>query len=150
MPADYGMTLALERTKMTKIPEPSHPGNALLGAKDERPVGMMPELGMPYGGQFDVINHPKHYNSNKSGIEAIEFIEHMPANVANAMKYLYRARMKDDIIQEYRKAIWYTFREIRRILVFFRHADPDELSEARLRKDMATVKEILDRWVDRA
>lgn len=96
----------------------------------------------------DVINNPSHYNSNPSGIEAITFIEHMPANVAAAMKYLYRGGKKDEIIQEYRKAIWYTFREIRRILMFDRQAEGYEISEARFRADMATVKQILDRWVD--
>ena len=96
----------------------------------------------------DPVNNPAHYNSNKSGIEAISFIEHMPANVAAAMKYLYRGGKKDEIIQEYRKAIWYTFREIRRILVFDRQADGYEISETRFRDDMATVKQILDRWVD--
>lgn len=116
----------------------------------DRKVGMAPELGAPYGEQFDVVNHPKHYNSNPSGIEPIQFNEHMPANIAAAQKYLFRGGEKADIIEDYRKAIWYTFREIRRILVFFRNADPDELSEARFRKDMKTVKEILDRWVDRA
>ena len=121
---DYGLTTLLEKTRMTT--------DKNLGAPN------------------DAINNPKHYNSNPSGIEAIEFIEHLKANVANAMKYLYRGGMKGDIIEDYRKAIWYTFREIRRILVFERQADADELSEARFRKDMATVKEILDRWVDRA
>ena len=94
----------------------------------------------------DPVNNPAHYNSNKSGIEAITFIEHMPANIANAMKYLYRAGKKDETIQEYRKAIWYTFREIRRILVFDFALGDGHISEESFRKDMATVKEILDRW----
>lgn len=112
----------------------------------DRKIGMAPELGTPCGKPDDPINNPVHYNSNPSGIEAITFIEHMPANIANAMKYLYRAGKKDQIIQEYRKAIWYTFREIRRILVFDFGHNADRITEARFRKDMATVKEILDRW----
>lgn len=60
------------------------------------------------------VNHPKHYNSNPSGIECITVVEHMSFNVGNAMKYLWRADHKDAPIQDLEKAKWYIEREISR------------------------------------
>jgi hypothetical protein len=61
------------------------------------------------------VNHPKHYNSNPSGVEAITVIEHMSFNVGNAMKYLWRADHKNSTVQDLEKAAWYINREIERI-----------------------------------
>lgn len=61
------------------------------------------------------VNHPKHYNSNPSGVEAITVIEHMSFNVGNAMKYLWRADHKNSTVQDLKKAAWYINREIQRI-----------------------------------
>jgi len=57
----------------------------------------------------DAVDHPKHYNSHPSGIECIEVIRHMPHNIGAAMKYLWRAGLKDGAPteQDYEKAIWY-------------------------------------------
>lgn len=65
----------------------------------------------------DPVNNPKHYNSHPAGIEAITIIEHMPFNVGTAMKYCWRAGLKDanPTTQDYRKAIWYLNREIERL-----------------------------------
>ncbi len=64
----------------------------------------------------DDVNHPKHYNSNPSGIECIDVVEHMGFNVGNAIKYLWRAGHKDpDAIKDLRKAVWYINREIDRL-----------------------------------
>ena len=68
----------------------------------------------------DPVNNPKHYTSNPSGIECIDVIEHLPLNRGTAMKYLWRAGEKDDIIQDLRKAEWYVKREIQRIIKFER------------------------------
>jgi hypothetical protein len=59
----------------------------------------------------DAIN-PAHYKSHPSGIQAIDVIEHMPFNVGTAVKYLWRLGLKDDAIQELKKARWYIDREI--------------------------------------
>ena len=61
---------------------------------------------------LDAIN-PPHYQSR--GIECIEVTENMNFCMGNAMKYLWRAGMKDDTIQELKKAKWYIEREIRRL-----------------------------------
>jgi hypothetical protein len=62
----------------------------------------------------DRVNHPKHYTQHPSGIECIQITEHFNFCVGNAIKYLWRAGLKDDTIQDLRKAIWYIEREIER------------------------------------
>lgn len=62
----------------------------------------------------DQVDHPKHYNSHPSGIECIEVIEHMPFNIGNAVKYLWRCGLKGDEIEDLRKARWYIDREIQK------------------------------------
>lgn len=61
----------------------------------------------------DAINHPKHYTSHPSGVEAITVCEHMGFNIGNAMKYLWRCDLKNGV-EDLRKAIWYIQREIDR------------------------------------
>ena len=61
-----------------------------------------------------VINHPKHYNSHPSGIEAITITEHMNFNVGNAMKYLWRSDHNNGL-EDLKKARWYIDREIQRL-----------------------------------
>lgn len=63
----------------------------------------------------DPVNHPRHYNSHPSGIEAIEICEHHNFNVGNAIKYLWRAGLKGNALEDLRKARWYLDREIQRI-----------------------------------
>lgn len=62
----------------------------------------------------DTVNHPAHYTAHPSGIECIEVTEHMSFNVGNAVKYLWRADLKGDPIEDLRKAAWYVQREIER------------------------------------
>ena len=68
----------------------------------------------------DMVNHPPHYNSHPVGIECIDVVEHLPFNVGNAIKYLWRAPHKSKgtststEIQDLNKAIWYIQREIER------------------------------------
>ncbi len=59
----------------------------------------------------DNVNHPKHYNSHPAGIECIDVIEHFPHNVGAAIKYLWRAGLKGDAIEDIQKAAWYCNRE---------------------------------------
>lgn len=63
------------------------------------------------------VNHPKHYTSHPSGIECIEVVEHMNFNVGNAIKYCWRAGLKDADAteQDLNKAIWYLEREKQRL-----------------------------------
>jgi hypothetical protein len=62
------------------------------------------------------INHPQHYNDHPSGVECIDIVEHMPFNIGNAIKYLWRAGIKaTPTLEDLEKARWYVEREIRRL-----------------------------------
>lgn len=72
----------------------------------------------------DRVDHPSHYNSHPSGVEAITITEHMGFNVGNAVKYLWRAGLKSpDEIEDLRKARWYVDREIQRLTAMTRKED---------------------------
>lgn len=62
----------------------------------------------------DLVNHPPHYTSHPSGVECIQVTEHMSFCVGNAVKYLWRADLKGDALEDLRKARWYIDREIER------------------------------------
>lgn len=64
----------------------------------------------------DPIN-PDHYKSHPSGIEAIDILEHLPYNVASAMKYLWRCGLKQTAQPEedLKKAEWFIQREQKRL-----------------------------------
>lgn len=61
----------------------------------------------------DLINHPPHYNAHPSGVECIDIVEHMNFNLGNAIKYLWRADLKNEV-EDLKKAAWYVQREIER------------------------------------
>lgn len=67
--------------------------------------------------QEDLVNHPKHYTSDPSGVECIQITRHRNFNVGNALKYLWRNGLKDgnSSIQDLEKAIWYLKDEIKRL-----------------------------------
>lgn len=60
----------------------------------------------------EAVDHPAHYNGHPSGIECIDVVEHMGFNLGNAMKYIWRADLKADAVEDLRKARWYIEREI--------------------------------------
>lgn len=61
------------------------------------------------------VNHPKHYNQHPAGIECIDIIRHYTCDIANAIKYLWRAGLKAEMgmkdaekeIEDLNKALWY-------------------------------------------
>lgn len=59
--------------------------------------------------EHDEVNHPSHYCGHPSGIECIEITRHHDFAIGNAIKYLWRAGLKDsdNEIQDLEKAIWY-------------------------------------------
>lgn len=71
----------------------------------------------------DQVNHPKHYTSDPSGIECIDITRHRNFNIGNAIKYLWRAGLKEDKdrklidkqVEDLNKAVWYLVDEIHRI-----------------------------------
>jgi len=62
----------------------------------------------------DPVNHPKHYTNHPSGVECIEITRHMGFNLGNAMKYIWRADLKNDAIEDLEKAVWYLKDEIQK------------------------------------
>jgi hypothetical protein len=60
----------------------------------------------------DVVNHPPHYTQHKSGVECIQITEHMSFCLGNAIKYIWRADLKDDAVEDLKKAKWYIEREL--------------------------------------
>lgn len=62
----------------------------------------------------DAVNHPKHYTNHPSGVECITVTEHMNFNCGNAVKYIWRADLKNDAIEDLKKAEFYIKREIER------------------------------------
>ena len=60
----------------------------------------------------DIVNSPPHYTEHPSGIECIQVTEHMGFNLGNAIKYIWRADLKNDAIEDLEKAQWYIAREI--------------------------------------
>jgi hypothetical protein len=63
----------------------------------------------------DNVNHPRHYTEHPSGVECIQITEHMGFNLGNAVKYIWRADLKGNQVEDLKKAIWYINREIQRI-----------------------------------
>lgn len=65
----------------------------------------------------DMVNHPSHYTSDPSGVECIQIVRHRNYNIGNAIKYLWRAGLKneDKHVEDLKKAIFYIQDEIKRI-----------------------------------
>lgn len=62
----------------------------------------------------DPVNHPKHYTQHPSGVECVEITELLEGSLANVVKYLWRAGLKDNktLSQDIEKAEWYLNRYI--------------------------------------
>lgn len=70
----------------------------------------------PTGGaeSREAVDHPAHYMKHPSGIECIQITEHMNFCLGNAIKYIWRAGLKGEELEDLRKARWYLDREIER------------------------------------
>lgn len=58
----------------------------------------------------DPVNHPSHYTSHPSGVECIEITRHHDFLTGNAIKYLWRAGLKEGSakeLEDLKKARWY-------------------------------------------
>ncbi len=60
------------------------------------------------------VNHPAHYTAHPSGVECITIAEHFGFNLGNAIKYIWRAGLKGDVVEDLKKARFYLEREISR------------------------------------
>lgn len=82
----------------------------------------------------NLIDHPAHYNNHPSGAECIDIAEWFPFNLGNAIKYIWRAGIKGDRLEDLKKARWYVDREIAR------------LEDAESRKDAGVEDPIITAW----
>ena len=57
------------------------------------------------------VDHPAHYTSHPSGIEAIELCGEMDFCLGNAFKYLFRMENKWNPLEDLKKARWYIDRK---------------------------------------
>jgi hypothetical protein len=63
--------------------------------------------------EVDMVNHPPHYTSSPATcscgkpIECIQVTRHMGFNLGNSTKYIWRADLKDNSIEDLEKAVWY-------------------------------------------
>jgi hypothetical protein len=64
------------------------------------------------GSGADMVNHPPHYTSHPSGVECIQVTEHYGFCIGSAIKYLWRAGLKGNAVEDLKKAGWYINREI--------------------------------------
>lgn len=55
----------------------------------------------------DLVNSPKHYATDPSGVECIQIKRKMSANAGDAFKYCWRVGKKWDDKQDLEKALWY-------------------------------------------
>jgi hypothetical protein len=56
---------------------------------------------------FDIIQKAAHYNQNLSGVECIQIIRSFDFNIGNSFKYLWRSDHKQNLLQDYKKALYY-------------------------------------------
>jgi len=65
--------------------------------------------------EWSAINHPPHYTSHPSGVECIQITQHLNFCIGNAVKYLWRAGLKGEAVEDLKKAAWYISCEINRL-----------------------------------
>jgi Protein of unknwon function (DUF3310) len=62
----------------------------------------------------DPVNHPAHYTGHPSGVECITIVQHMGFCLGNVVKYVWRADLKGNAIEDLEKARFYLDQEIER------------------------------------
>ena len=60
----------------------------------------------------DMVNHPPHYTSHPSGVEQIQVSQFMSFCLGNVIKYIFRADLKNNALEDLKKAQFYLNREI--------------------------------------
>jgi hypothetical protein len=78
----------------------------------QKPSTLAPNAVMSMALHADMVNHPPHYKAG--GIETIDFIEakNLGYNLGNVVKYVSRADLKGNKVEDLQKARWYLDRAI--------------------------------------
>lgn len=111
-PPPVAVKEAKTETKKKKVKRGDSSGDNFTRRADDPPLPAVEDSKRP-----DAVDHPPHYNAHPSGVECITIVRHLNFNVGNAMKYLWRAGIKDEDtkIEDLQKAIWYLQDEIERL-----------------------------------
>ena len=66
---------------------------------------------------MSAVNHPKHYGGENNPYEAIKVIEawRLDFHLGNTVKYIARAGLKGDVLEDLEKAAWYLARKIKNL-----------------------------------
>jgi hypothetical protein len=101
-------TMRKKRIKRTKPEQLSLP----LEVRKERAKIRLQSSGVDRSPEVDMVNSPPHYTAG--GVETIDFIEakNLNYNLGNAVKYITRAGLKGNRVEDLQKAKWYIEREI--------------------------------------
>jgi hypothetical protein len=94
-----------------------------MGISNEELFVQYYEMANAFNQEIDMVNHPKHYTSDPSGVECIDITRHRNFNIGNAIKYLWRAGLKEDSnksiktkqVEDLQKAVFYINDEIKRL-----------------------------------
>lgn len=78
---------------------------------------------------MSVVEHPHHYSQHPSGVECIQIAEHLNFNLGSALKYLWRAGLKGDYVENLEKSIWCLKREISRYKKYQKNPLTDNVRE---------------------
>lgn len=98
------------------------------------------------GKPMNTVHHPNHYNGYS--VECIEWIELFPHNLGAAIKYVWRAGEKGDVVRDLNKALWYLEREYERMkkeLSLF-HGHSIKCPSGLLDRMHAVVNEEMEEW----
>ena len=63
----------------------------------------------------ETVNHPAHYNTGSFEVIAVIEDWNLGFHLGNAVKYIARAKHKNNEIEDVKKAIWYLERHLKRI-----------------------------------
>lgn len=112
LPCLHQDNLRRERDEDAQMIKPKHPSSirtkGLTVKKDDKGVITGISHHKESASKPDMVNKPPHYE-DASGIECKEITCHrkMPFSLGNAIKYLYRAGSKGDLLEDLKKAEWY-------------------------------------------
>ena len=77
----------------------------------------------PQQSESDPVNHPSHYRSDPSGYECIEITRVLPYDIGNAVKYVWRYRLKGHPLEDLRKSQWFLTDSLRSFTDGFNEID---------------------------
>jgi len=91
----------------------------------------------------DAVNNPKHYTSHPSVLECIELSRHLNFNRGNALKYIWRAELKENKTQDIEKANTEIYDGFEKIKDHFNFKTSERCKLSDLREQVK--KEVLDK-----